>query len=241
MHATFPNNSAVHHSSFIIHRLFPLLLLPFIVHRSSFIVSLAAEPLPSPGSAHTTFFGLEAAGNKFVYVLDRSDSMGENHEARMKAAKDELLNSLKDLDQRQQFYIIFYNEAPRLFDPGISKGRLVFATDDNKRRAEEFVAGVHPDGGTNHMAALTAALRLRPDVIFLLTDGEAKDDLSANELKRIDAINGGSAKINVIQFAPEPRPSSSLVELAHANRGQQVFVDVSKLGHGKTNSDTATK
>src|SRR6185369_8524161 len=111
---------AVHRSSLIIHRSLSLLLL-FIIYHSSFIVSFAAEPLPSPGSAHTTFFGLEATGNKFVYVLDRSDSMGENHEARMKAAKDELLNSLKDLDQRQQFYIIFYNEAPRLFDPGISK------------------------------------------------------------------------------------------------------------------------
>jgi Mg-chelatase subunit ChlD len=233
MHTRFQNLSAVHRSSFIVHHSLPLLLLTLIVHHSSFIVCFAADPLPSPGAAHTQFFGLEAQGNKFVYVLDRSDSMGENHEARMKAAKNELLNSLKDLDQRQQFYIIFYNEAPRLFDPGISKGRLVFATDDNKRRAEQFIAGVRPDGGTNHMAALTAALRLRPDVIFLLTDGEAKDDLSADELKRIDAINGGAAIINVVQFAPEPRPSSSLVELAQANRGEQVFVDVNKLGKEK--------
>jgi Mg-chelatase subunit ChlD len=223
-----------HRSSFIIYRLLPVLVLTFIGHRSSFIVCLAADPLPSPGSAHTKFFGLEAQGNKFVYVLDRSDSMGDNREAKMKAAKEELLKSLQDLDERQQFYIIFYNETPRLFDPGISKGRLVFATDDNKRHAEQFIAGVHPDGGTNHMAALTAALRLRPDVIFLLTDGEAKDDLSADELKRIDAINGGPAIINVIQFAPEPRPNSSLVELAHQNRGQQAFVDVSKLGKEKS-------
>jgi Mg-chelatase subunit ChlD len=212
-----------------------------IARFSVFCVACAAEPQRSPGSAQTKFFGLEAQGNKFVYVLDRSDSMGDNHEAKMKAAKDELLKSLQDLDERQQFYIIFYNETPRLFDPGISKGRLVFATDDNKRHAEQFIAGVHPDGGTNHMAALTAALRLRPDVIFLLTDGEAKDDLSADELKRIDAINGGAAIINVIQFAPEPRPGSSLVELAHQNRGQQAFVDVSKLSHSKSNTDDAAK
>jgi von Willebrand factor type A domain len=208
-------------------------LLLFIFRFSVFSVVCAAEPQRSLGSAQTEFFGLVAQGNKFVYVLDRSDSMGDNHETKMKAAKDELLKSLQGLDERQQFYIISYNETPRLFDPGISKGRLVFATDDNKRRAEQFVAGVHPDGGTNHMAALTAALRLRPDVIFLLTDGEAKDDLSADDLKRIDATNGGSAIINVIQFAPEPRPSSSLVELAHQNRGQQVFVDVNKLGNEK--------
>ena len=236
MRTKFLNPSAVHRSSFIIHRSLSLLLLlvSFIIHHSSFIVATAAEPQLSPGSAQTKFFGLEAQGNKFVYVLDRSGSMGDNHETKMKAAKEELLKSLQDLDERQQFYIVFYNETPRLFDPGISKGRLVFATDDNKRHAEQFIAGVHPDGGTNHMAALTAALRLRPDVIFLLTDGEAKDDLSADELKRIDAINGGAAIINVIQFAPEPRPGSSLVELAHQNRGQQAFVDVSKLGKEKS-------
>ena len=162
MHTSFRNLSATHRSSFIIHRFLLLLLLPFIVHHSSFIVCLAADPLPSPGSAHTKFFGLEAQGTKFVYVLDRSGSMGDNHETKMKAAKDELLKSLQDLDERQQFYIIFYNETPRLFDPGISKGRLVFATDDNKRHAEQFIAGVHPDGGTNHMAALTGGLAIAP-------------------------------------------------------------------------------
>jgi hypothetical protein len=230
-----PSLQLARHIALIIRRSLTILISVALVFAlcSSLTMVSAADPGVLPGYAQTKIFGVEAQGNKFVYVFDRSDSMGENHEARMKAAKEELLNSLHDLDQRQQFYIIFYNEEPRLFDPGVSKGRLVFATDDNKREAERFVASVHPDGGTNHMNALTAALRLRPDVIFLLTDGEAKDDLSAAQLKRIDAINGGSAIINVIQFAPEPRPGCTLVDLAHQNRGQQVFVDVSKLGSEK--------
>ena len=64
--------------------------------------------------------------------------------------------------------------------------------------------GVTADGGTNHLSALLAAIRLRPDVIFLLTDGEEKDDLNAEQLDRIDRQNGGGASINVIQFGMPP-------------------------------------
>jgi von Willebrand factor type A domain len=177
----------------------------------------------------TKVFGLEAQGTKFVYVFDRSGSMGEDHGKPLKAAKAELLASLADLDEHNQFYIIFYNQEPRLFDGGPAKGQLVFATPENKQAATDFVNSITADGNTNHTSALMAAICLRPDVIFLLTDGEEKDDLTAADLDRIDRLNGGGASINVIQFAPTPRPGSSLVELAKSNRGQNVFIDPAKL------------
>ena len=90
--------------------------------------------------------------------------------------------------------------------------RMVWATDENKQLAAHFVDGITADGGTDHMAALTAALQLEPDVIFLLTDGEQQDDLTADDLKRVDRLNSGRAQINVIQFAPQPRPDSTLID-----------------------------
>src|SRR5438132_9686839 len=57
----------------------------------------------------TKLFGLEARGSKFVYVFDRSGSMGENRNLPLRRAKEELLASLNDLNERQQFYIVFYN------------------------------------------------------------------------------------------------------------------------------------
>ena len=83
--------------------------------------------------------------------------MGEIGGKPLRDAKAELLNSLNDFDRRQQFYIVFYNEKPRLFDAG--NGRMVWATDENKQLAAHFVDGITADGGTNHMGALTAALR----------------------------------------------------------------------------------
>jgi hypothetical protein len=183
---------------------------------------------PSAGYARTKLFGLEAQGAKFVYVFDRSGSMGELGGKPLREAKKELLASLNDLDQRQQFYIVFYNEQPRLFDAGNSKGRLVWGTDENKKQAAQFVDSIRADGGTDHMSALMVALRMRPDVIFLLTDGEQQDDPSAEDLKRIERINDGAAQINVIQFAPSPRPGSSLIQLAKQNRGKHIVVDISK-------------
>jgi Mg-chelatase subunit ChlD len=214
-----------------------LRLSAFICGYSFFLGStFAQDPArgldPSAGYARTKLFGLEAQGAKFVYVFDRSGSMGELGGKPLREAKKELLSSLNDLDQRQQFYIVFYNEQPRLFDAGNSKGRLVWGTDDNKKQAAQFIDSIRADGGTEHMSALMVALRMRPDVIFLLTDGEQQDDPSADDLKRIDRINNGSAQINVIQFAPKPREASSLIQLAKQNRGQHIFVDISKYaGH----------
>jgi hypothetical protein len=201
------------------------------------MTSSAAEPGGSPydsasSYSHANLFGIEAQGDKFVYVFDRSDSMGDAGGKPLREAKKQLIASLNDLDQRSQFYLIFYNDQPRLVDL-TSRGRLVFATESNKRQAEEFVSGIQASGGTDHMAALAAALRLQPDVIFLLTDGEEKDDPTPDDLKRIDRINGGGTQINVIQFADAPRPDSSLVKLAHQNRGKHVFVDIKHYGEDK--------
>ncbi len=182
----------------------------------------------------TKVFGLEAQGNKFAYVFDRSDSMGDNGGKPLRAAKTELLASLNQLDEHNQFYIIFYNEEPKLFNPGPTKGQLVFATKENKQAAADFVASITADDGTNHMNALMEAIRLRPDVIFLLTDGEAKDDLTPAQLDRIDRTNGGSASINVIQFGAAARPGSSLTTLAKQNRGQSVFINPNKLADSKS-------
>ena len=185
------------------------------------------------GYAHTNLFGLEADGQKFVYVFDRSSSMGDLGGKPLRAAKSELLASLRDLDSRHQFYIVFYNQQPRLFDAGNANGRLVFGTDANKKDAIRFVENMTADGATDHMKALSIAIRLRPDVIFLLTDGEEKDDPSREDLDRIDRLNGGGAQIHVIQFAPQPRSNSSLVKLAEQNRGKHIFVDISKYAERK--------
>jgi hypothetical protein len=195
------------------------------------------------GPTHTDVFGLAAEGTRFVYVFDRSESMNSvltyTSEGEpvysitpLEAAKAELLKSLKDLDRRHRFHIVFYNNEPWLFDPGQSPSRMVVASRENKRRASLFVHSVYGHGNTNHIKPLELALRMKPDVIFVLTDGEAKDDPTDYELAKLHKLNDGATRINVVQFCYSLRTRSSLVRLANENGGQHKFINISHLGPG---------
>ena len=113
----------------------------------------------------------------------------------------------------EHFYVIFYNDRLHVFSPAGSRGRLVFATEENRRAARRFVEGVRADGGTRHAEALAAAFRLAPDVVFLLTDADAKDDLTDAELERLSRLGSGS-RCMVVQFGDESRRSPRLADLA---------------------------
>jgi hypothetical protein len=192
------------------------------------------------GNGTTSLFGVGATGKKFVYVFDRSESMNYQYytdepanefgNIPIRASKAELLASIYELNQKQQFFMIFYNHQPQLYNLYDSPGHPQFATKRNKEKLRESISELRGEGGTNHFNALMMALRLQGDVIYLMTDGEAKDDLLPGELDRIRELNNYRAKINVIQFAKEPRPMSTMVRLAQENGGKHVFIDVTKIG-----------
>jgi uncharacterized protein YegL len=70
---------------------------------------------------------------------------------------------------------------------------------------------------------------MHPDAIFLLTDGDPPDDLSPDELARVQRANGGAAVINVIQISPpDANHDNLLVKLAAQSGGQHVYVDFNK-------------
>jgi len=176
-----------------------------------------AAPPQSPGG-RAGIFGLEAQGRRFVYVFDRSASMGEPDGRPLAAAKEELLASLADLGESQQFHLIFYNERPVVFAPTAVRGRPIFASDENRAEARRFVEGIAAAGGTRHYEAIAAALKLVPDVVFVLTDGTADDDLGADELGRLVRA-AGSARVMVVQFGGAGRASPRLAELAERTGG----------------------
>ena len=106
------------------------------------------------------------------------------------------------------------------------RGRLVFATDDSKKAARRFVESVRADGATRHADAIAAALRLGPDVVFLLTDGDAADDLDEDELHRLIRVIGGT-KCMVVQFGgDDERRSPRLARLAEASGGRYAVVGI---------------
>ncbi|TWU42697.1 vWA domain-containing protein [Novipirellula artificiosorum] len=181
----------------------------------------------------TSVFGVSGSGSRFVYVFDRSDSMNGNGGLPLRAAKRELVNSLRTLTERQQFQIIFYNQQPKPFQTeGMTTG-LMFAEEATLRRAIHFVESITAYGATEHESALRMALRMGPDVIFFLTDARIPR-LSGSQLNEIrrQAERAGTT-IHAIEFGSEPSATndSFLQQLAAQNNGQYHYVDLRSLGN----------
>lgn len=177
----------------------------------------------------TEVFGITGQGSKFVYVFDRSGSMSDYNGRPLQAAKMELHESLNDLQDVHQFQVIFYNENPRIFRSPSGRPELIWADEQGKQAAREFIQAIEANGGTNHMDALKAGLAMRPDVIFFLTDAD-QPTLTYEELQRVRRWNYGTT-IHAIEFAVGPKVAGDnfLMRLARQNGGQHAYVDVSRL------------
>ncbi|MDE1169685.1 MAG: VWA domain-containing protein [Verrucomicrobium sp.] len=129
----------------------------------------------SPGPASPAqVYGAVTAAHRFVYLIDVSGSMlmeGPNGRSRFDRAVEEIRRALEALPPEAAFDVIFFADRPLLLSPS-----FILADAEAKQRAYAFLGNL-PDlgGGTNLEEGLAAALRLGPEVIFLLTDGGANE------------------------------------------------------------------
>lgn len=172
---------------------------------------LAGSAATAGGSA--TFFGLRAEGSRFVYVVDCSSSM---RGAKLRAAKNELIRSLRALNADMQFYIIFYNHRY----VAMPADGLVPATDAHKIRFEAWVEGIPAAGSTNPTPAVLLALSLRPNAIWLLSDGLFESS-AADAIRQANPRAG--VQIHTIAFH-DNHGEPQLRRIAEENRGQYRFV-----------------
>jgi len=132
-----------------------------------------------PGRGSGLFgVGGDEEARKIVYVVDRSGSMTSS----IDYVKLELKRSIGKLGEEKEFHIIFYSSGPPVEMP---TRRLVNATDRDKRLAFEFVDGIIAQGETDPSKALERAFEVKPELIYLLTDGEF-DKAMVDLLKRLN-------------------------------------------------------
>jgi hypothetical protein len=165
------------------------------------------------GGDGASFFGLKARGNSFVFVVDRSSSMAREPLA---AAKAELIRALAELSGRHEFYVIFYNRNAEPL-PGT---QLYRATPANLRMANTWINTISSSGGTDPTEAMKMALGLKPDVIWLLSDGQ----FSGRAVAEIRQANpGAKVQIHTIAFLSRSG-ESTLKSIAEQNRGNYRYV-----------------
>ena len=162
----------------------------------------------------TTFFDVPARGQKIVYLIDHSASMGPN--GALEVAGQELLASLNRLPAGTSFQIIVYNRSANLLMPRFPDWIVV--TPDSIRQVGLAWNNLPAEGGTDHARALKLALTQRADVIFFLTDA---GDVRADELRDISRLNQGRSAIHVIQLNSGQHDSDGgpLQLLARENHG----------------------
>lgn len=180
------------------------------------------------GGGGTSFFGHNADGRRFVYVLDASGSMYDYNA--IAVAKAELLSSLSQLDENQQFQVIFYNERCYPMSIHGRKDEMFWGTEVNRQLASQFIRNVDPDGGTRHLDALLLALGYAPDVIFFLTDA-GEPYLYAADLDKIRRRNNGRTTIFTVEFGKggSLRTDNHLKKLARENGGAHTYRDVQQF------------
>ncbi len=183
----------------------------------------------------TEFFGLRDRAGSYAYVIDCSGSMATRAgsvpgRSVLDVAKRELLASLDPLPADAKIGVIFYNlDAIVLTDPA-GRRNLMAASPSNKARVRAQLAEVPPVGGTDHMNALRAALALRPEVIFFLTDADLMNRADAEEIRR----EAGPTRILAVEFGigPAVRGTDPLRRLAEATGGSYKYIDVRNLDPG---------
>ena len=179
----------------------------------------------------TSFLGIQDVGKRFAYVIDRSSSMEDDHA--LAFAKTELQASLQRLDETQEFQIIFYNDRYDVLQPRGGRFDFFRGSDPQRLQVSEQLQGIQPTGGTRHLPPILQALRFRPDVIFVLSDGDAQTGLSKRDREEIRVANRGRARIHCIGFgrsAPQrtTQIGDYLKQLADENGGKYVYRDLSQ-------------
>jgi hypothetical protein len=191
-------------------------------------MSSLAKAASGDTQAAVSFAGVEGGGNHFVYLVDSSNSMKNFNEARL-----ELLRSVDSLQSHQRFYVVFYDQDPdymRISDPNQDEPTSVLATPANKAALRRWAITIQQERGKSPIDVLRFAFALRPDVIFLLSDGEfsARTETVIRENNRQTNLFGDEGPISIIHTIRYPGYSAAearnaevqMKRIAEENGGQ---------------------
>ncbi len=135
-----------------------------------------SESTPSKSKSSTakaTFFGAEAYGNRFVFVIDSSGSM---RGPRWAALCRELIRAIQSLSPDQRFFILsFDSSAHSMFGLVPQKEAFLNPTQENVANVWSWLVSIQHGSSTLPATAVGIAMKLEPDAIFLLSDGEIAD------------------------------------------------------------------
>ncbi len=170
------------------------------------------------GGGGASFFGVEAAGNRFAFIVDVSGSMSVS--GKIERLRAELSRSVDALLQNSHFAIIPFSSG--VSQPIGGRSGWMDATDRGKRAAIRAIETLDADGGTEPSPAfqLVFTFRPRPDAIYFMTDGEFAPEVALE----VAAMNA-QARIPVHCLCFVSEESAELMrKIARESGGTYTFI-----------------
>jgi len=147
----------------------------------------------SPRPGVSPFHGpATRSGLSVVYVLDASGSMGQ--EGKLALAIEMLKASLLQLGPDVLFQIVVFDSRARILRIG---GRLekIHASAAHIAEAEALLDREQGEGSSRHIEGLDAAMRLHPDILFLISD---TGEIPSGDLKKFSQWKRDNLKMHTI-------------------------------------------
>jgi hypothetical protein len=151
------------------------------------------------------FMGVSGNARMVAYVCDATGSMMQKFDL----LKIEIRRAVDTLRPIQAFNVIFFQEDDAL---AASKAGLMMANADNKRRTYDFLDEVSMGPQSNPIPGIRLAFQQKPQLIYLLTDGEfPNNDEVIRTLRELNKEK--LVKINTIAFANPGEENEEYVKI----------------------------
>jgi hypothetical protein len=185
-----------------------------------------SELVPQGGNLTASFFGTKVEGRRILYVLDNSGGMRDGG---FEASVEELMRSIESLTEEQQFYVIFYSDMVYpMFHPRPVE-RFVPANDRFEKRLAGWLDSVEFSVGNTVDEAIVTAAMIKPDALYLLTDGDIDTTRDGRKLAALVDSRGRDFPIHTfgIGMNEGSKAAVNLQTVADANGGKFRIVEIS--------------
>jgi hypothetical protein len=173
-------------------------------------IAPATRPDAPPAARQDPPQNSEAHAKQVVYLCNASASV----KAKFTSIKKELGGAIDGLKPDQQFDVVIWQDGLAI---AFQRDAPAPATDENKKRCAAFLDRAIARGNKNAIPAIVLAFKLKPDLIYLLTDSDFPDNDAV--LKKVRELNKPGAdgktptKVNTIAFVNEKDADTKFLKL----------------------------